>query len=194
MVNLVELRKRHAKAKQAEYARSALLDDLLQTVDDMQKQMDRNAFIMVLIDGDCMKVSLSLLWSSSGAPSHFPYVPERKLTGDKFLDDLVKQGITGGDEAAKLLRRAVFDHLRYDANFKLDHKIVVRVYANVRGLSKAYSDEGVLLNPNIFSDFALGFNQAHPLCELIDAGNHKKAAETKLKGTRSPKNIMADHD
>lgn len=50
------LRKRYAEAKQANDARDTLLDDLLQKVDDMQKTMDRNAFIMVLIDGDCMYV------------------------------------------------------------------------------------------------------------------------------------------
>ena len=50
------LRKRYAQAKQADDARNTLLDDLFQKVDDMQKTMERNAFIMVLIDGDGMNV------------------------------------------------------------------------------------------------------------------------------------------
>ena len=50
------LRKRRAEVHQADDARNSLLDDLLQKVDDMQKTMDRNAFVMVLIDGDCMTV------------------------------------------------------------------------------------------------------------------------------------------
>ena len=49
MVNMDALRKRHAEAKQADDTRKTLLDDLLQKVDDMQKTLDRNAFIMVLI-------------------------------------------------------------------------------------------------------------------------------------------------
>jgi len=101
------------------------------------------------------------------------------------LNELVRRGVSGGDEAAKLLRQAVFDYLRYDEEFKHDHKIVIRVYANIRGLSKTYADKGVLPNTAAFSEFVLGFNKAHPLCEFVDAGNHKEAADTKLKGMSS---------
>lgn len=90
--------------------------------------------------------------------------------------------MTGGDEAAKLLRRAVFEYLRYDKDFKHDNKIVIRVYANLRGLSKAYVDNGILPNTDFFAQFVVGFNKAHPLCDFVDAGNHKEAADTKLKG------------
>jgi hypothetical protein len=68
MVNLDELRRRHAESKQAEDARNTLLEDLLQLVDDMQKQMDRNAFVMVLIDGDCMNVRVLLYVPASTFP------------------------------------------------------------------------------------------------------------------------------
>jgi len=56
MANTDLLRMRYVEAKQADLARSTLLDDLFQKVDDMQKTMDRNAFVMVLADGDCMNV------------------------------------------------------------------------------------------------------------------------------------------
>ena len=56
------------------------------------------------------------------------------------------------------------------------------MYANLRGLGKTYFDGGVLPTPAAFSDFVLGFNKSHPLCDFIDAGNHKEAADTKLKG------------
>jgi hypothetical protein len=108
------------------------------------------------------------------------------------LNDLVKKGITGGYEAEKLLRRAVFDNLRYDPDFKHDQKIVIQVYANLRGLSKTYSDKGILPNTTAFAEFVLGFNKAHPLCVFIDAGNHKEAADTKLKGASST-NVSVDH-
>lgn len=110
----------------------------------------------------------------------------RTLTSSrKFLNELVKKGIAGGDEAAKLLRRAVFDYLRNDPNFKHDHKIIVRIYANLRGLNRTYIEKGILPNTTVFTEFVLGFNKAHPLCDFIDAGNHKEAADSKLKGTRS---------
>lgn len=103
----------------------------------------------------------------------------------KFLNELVKQGIEGGDEAAKRLRKSVFEYLRYDEDFKHDHKIVIKVYANLRGLSKTYAIKSILPHAAAFHDFVLGFNKAHPLCDFIDAGNQKEAADTKLKGTRS---------
>jgi len=93
--------------------------------------------------------------------------------------------MSGGDEAAKLLRQAVFDYLRHDEDFKHDEKIVIRIYANLRGLSKTYAEKGILPNTASFSEFVLGFNKAHPLCDFIDAGNHKEAADTKLKGETS---------
>lgn len=113
----------------------------------------------------------------------------------KFLNDLVKQGIQGGDEAAKRLRRSVFEYLRYDADFKHDQKIVIRVYANIRGLCKTYAIKGVLPNAAAFSDFVLGFNKAHPLCDFVDAGNQKEAADTKIKGMYLPGVCVgASHD
>ena len=100
----------------------------------------------------------------------------------KFLNEFVTQELAGGDKAAKLLNQAVFEYLRYDEDFKHDSRIVIRVYANLRGLSKTYVDKGILPNTATFSEFVLGFNKAHPLCDFIDAGDHKEAADTKLKG------------
>lgn len=94
--------------------------------------------------------------------------------------------MTGGEVAAKLLSNSVSEWLRPDKDFRLDHKIVLRVYANYRGLCKTYVNmSGILPDVNLFNDFVLGFNKAHPLCDFIDAGNHKEAADTKLKGTSS---------
>ncbi|EXJ70670.1 uncharacterized protein A1O5_05660 [Cladophialophora psammophila CBS 110553] len=147
------LRKQYMELKKADEARNNLIETLFRKIDNMQKTMDRNAFIMVLIDGDNMY----------------------------FLNELVRKGMAGGDEAAKLLRRAVFEYLRYDNDIKHDDKIVIRVYANLRGLSKLYSDMSILHTITAFSQFVLGFNKAHPLCDFIDAGNHKEAADSKLK-------------
>ena len=54
--NMDELRRRYIEAKQADDARNTLIDVLFQKVDDMLKTMERNAFVMVLVDGDCMNV------------------------------------------------------------------------------------------------------------------------------------------
>lgn len=60
VASMDRLRQRHAQAKQADEARNSLIEDLLQKVADMQKTMDRNAFVLVLIDGDCMNVRIRL--------------------------------------------------------------------------------------------------------------------------------------
>jgi hypothetical protein len=60
-VNMDVLRQRHAEAKHADDARNNLIEDLLEKVDDMQRTMDRNAFVIVLIDGDCMNVLAAFL-------------------------------------------------------------------------------------------------------------------------------------
>jgi hypothetical protein len=52
----------------------------------------------------------------------------------------------------------------------------------LRGLSKTYVDMGILPHINSFAEFVIGFNKAHPLFDFVDAGNHKEAADTKLKG------------
>lgn len=100
----------------------------------------------------------------------------------------------GGDEAAKRLRKSVFDYLRYDESFKHDHRIVIKVYANLRGLSKTYATNRILPNTTAFSDFVLGFNKAHPLCDFIDAGNQKEAADTKLRGMSSNRDSVFTDD
>lgn len=60
------LRRRYVDAQEADQARNSLIEDLLQRVGDLQKQMDRHGFVLVLIDGDCMNVSIN----SSLQPRH----------------------------------------------------------------------------------------------------------------------------
>ena len=74
------------------------------------------------------------------------------------------------------------EYLQHDESFKFDHELVIRVYANMRGLSSTYANLRMLPNSNVFYEFALGFNKAHPLCDFMDVGNHKEAADTKIKG------------
>lgn len=62
-------------------------------------------------------------------------------------------------------------------DFNYDHKIVIKVYANMRGLSKLYTQYGLDV-----SEFILGFNKSNPLCDFIDAGNHKESADKKIQG------------
>lgn len=60
MANMDRFRQQYAAAKNADDNRNALIEELLQTVGNLEKTMERNAFILVLIDGDNMNVSTVL--------------------------------------------------------------------------------------------------------------------------------------
>lgn len=102
---------------------------------------------------------------------------------DQFLDDYVKDGASGGERAARDLRQAILDHLKDKTYFQHDYKILIRVYANLQGLSKTYSDARIIPNSKVFLDFVQTFNKTHDLVEIVDAGNDKEAADSKIKGT-----------
>lgn len=55
---MASFRGRFEEVQVADAARTKLIEDLLTKVDDMEKTMDRNAFVLVLIDGDGMNVRM----------------------------------------------------------------------------------------------------------------------------------------
>lgn len=55
---MASFRRRFEEVQEADSARMKLIEDLLHKVDDLEKTMDRNAFVLVLIDGDGMNVSI----------------------------------------------------------------------------------------------------------------------------------------
>lgn len=57
---------------------------------------------------------------------------------------------------------------------------MIRVYANLRGLSKKYRE--LMPDSASFEDFVRGFNTVHPMCDFIDAGCGKECADEKIKG------------
>lgn len=112
------------------------------------------------------------------------------LTLPKFLDELVEGGLEGGQTAAGLLKQAVLEKLRSsDTDLPHHMKVVVRVYANLRGLAKAYVDTGVLGDRDDLEQFVRGFNMGDQLCDFVDAGNGKECADEKVKGKSYSKRL-----
>lgn len=70
-------------------------------------------------------------------------------------------------------------------DFQYDEKIVVKVYASVKGMAKTYVDHGIIEQADDFAEFVTGFNKINPLCDYIDAGNAKGGADEKIKGMAS---------
>ena len=118
----------------------------------MARGQERNPFVLVLIDGD----------------------------GYVFDDDLVSGGAEGGQKAAALLNDALKFSLRSRG---LEHcRIMVRVYANVAGLSKALS-KVKLAGPEkrSLAPFVASFNRSNDLFDFVDAGELKENADFKIR-------------
>jgi hypothetical protein len=117
------------------------------------REQERNPYAMVLVDGD----------------------------GYIFQDLLVQKGSDdGGGNAARALNEAVRASLQTKG---LDHcQVIVRVYADVAGVSKALYKAG-LCGPEkrSLSPFIASFNRSFGHADFVDAGDLKESADFKLR-------------
>jgi hypothetical protein len=98
----------------------------------------------------------------------------------------VKEGADGGKRAASLLKQAVEEELRACDPSAAQHvQVVVRVYANMQGLTKTYKEMGFLPQSTTFEEFVRGFNMGDVMCDYVDAGNGKECSDAKVKGKRT---------
>ena len=97
----------------------------------------------------------------------------------------MKAGLVGGKRAAGLLKQTVEEELRLSFPAVAHHiQVVIRVYANMKGLAKTYKDAEVLPQLASFDEFVRGFNMGDSMCDYVDAGNGKECSDEKMKGTR----------
>ncbi|MCJ1275147.1 hypothetical protein MMC21_002947 [Puttea exsequens] len=115
--------------------------------------MDRDAFILVLIDGD----------------------------GMIFEDDLISKGEAGGKEAAARLWNSVTEYVRRNMScIPSDYKIVTRVYANLKGLGEVCRKAGIIDISDVIEEFARGFTGSKQLFDFVDVGVGKDRADDKI--------------
>lgn len=119
----------------------------------MARGQERNPFVLVLVDAD----------------------------GYVFNDSLVAAGADGGSQAAQLLNDRIKASLRRKG---LEHcETMVRLYANVVGLSKALNKAGLVgAEKRSLAPFIANFNRSYPLTDFVDAGELKENADFKLRG------------
>ncbi|KAL8995919.1 MAG: hypothetical protein Q9169_004455 [Polycauliona sp. 2 TL-2023] len=122
----------------------------------LHKRMDFNSFVLVLIDGDCMP----------------------------FHDYLPRNLEAGGEEAAGLLKNEIYTYIEDSLpHIQLEQEMLVRIYINLRGLRKLYRSRGLFKDD--ISDglgrFITGFNKKFPNFDIVDAGNGKEGADSKIK-------------
>ncbi|PGH14546.1 hypothetical protein AJ80_05866 [Polytolypa hystricis UAMH7299] len=121
-----------------------------------QQNMERSGFVSVLVDGDSMN----------------------------FLDDFVRDGESGGREAAHLLISSVTEYIQTELpDLRHDLALVIRIYANMRGLGRVYQDTGILDHAQDLECFVRGFNMGHPMCDFVDAGTGKECSDEKVRET-----------
>lgn len=65
-------------------------------------------------------------------------------------------------------------------------RIMVRVYANILGLSKALARAGLIGHEaRSFSPFTSAFNRAQDLFDFVDAAERKEGSDFKIRGELS---------
>jgi hypothetical protein len=97
----------------------------------------------------------------------------------------VRDGKEGGKRAASMLKQAIEEELRASGPAAAHHaQVIVRVYANMKGLAKTYKEMDVLQQATPFEDFVRGFNMGDAMCDYIDAGDGKECSDAKIKGRK----------
>ncbi|KAI2464296.1 hypothetical protein F4781DRAFT_413443 [Annulohypoxylon bovei var. microspora] len=111
---------------------------------------DRNPYVMVLIDGD----------------------------GLIFKEHFLKQGIEGGRKAANELNSAIIEKFSFAGDTAIT--VIVKVVANVPGLSRAIKRDGCIPHEMTLYEFISGFSQVRPAFDFIDVGHGKERADAKI--------------
>ncbi|KAL8672329.1 MAG: hypothetical protein Q9168_003213 [Polycauliona sp. 1 TL-2023] len=148
---------------------------LLQTriKDELEPLTNRKGFILVLIDadGDGYVVGCTT-----------PCVVFRALTASQFRDAFLNKNEEGGRLAADELLAQITRYIR-NLNLDVEHTdVVVRAYANVRGLGRACVKNNLMKPTADLGLFANGFTGRHPLFDFVDVGLGKERADHKIRG------------
>ncbi len=120
--------------------------------------------------------------------------------GNIFSSDLIKLGQFGGRQAAMLLTKGLTDYLSSvdstQASAPGRGQLWLTIYCNKSGLVDTLTSNSICTAEE-FEAFVLGFNQASPLFSIVDVGNGKEAADSKIKGAHACvlflRNLWNDH-
>ncbi|KAI9718294.1 MAG: hypothetical protein M1828_006758 [Chrysothrix sp. TS-e1954] len=129
--------------------------ELERQIENKKRGVDSNGTVVVLIDGDAL------------------------MFEDKFVQD----ADYGGQKAASVLRESIESFLRSSKGPTVSptFQLVLRIYLNLQGLSRAYQRAGVVEASNYFERFVRTFNTTYPLFDIIDTGDEKEHAAGKIR-------------
>ncbi|KAJ5724405.1 Zinc finger CCCH-type [Penicillium malachiteum] len=116
---------------------------------------DRNPFVLVLVDGD----------------------------GYLFKEHFLKAGSEGGINAARELSDSIRELMHSTMGMQADQcRIMVRVYANILGLSKVLARAGMVGHEaRSLSPFTSAFTRAQDLFDFVDAAEKKEGSDFKIR-------------
>ncbi|KAJ5658199.1 Zinc finger CCCH-type [Penicillium longicatenatum] len=116
---------------------------------------ERNPFVLVLVDGD----------------------------GYLFKEHFLKAGSEGGIKAARELSDSVRELMHSTMGMQADScRIMVRVYANILGLSKVLARAGMVGHEaRSLSPFTSSFTRAQDLFDFVDAAEKKEGSDFKIR-------------
>ncbi|KAJ5663970.1 hypothetical protein N7507_004701 [Penicillium longicatenatum] len=113
----------------------------------------QNNFVVVLVDGD----------------------------GALFRDEFLRRPRQGAIEASQRLVQAVKNEIRDGSIDKANLTVVVRIFANMRGLSKVMAHERVIGSQGDLAVFAKEFNTTCDGFDFINVGYGKENADSKMR-------------
>ena len=100
-----------------------------------------------------------------------------------FDSDLLQQGAAGGKQAVALLVDGVSRWASTNVNeYPAASQVVIRVFANLRGLAEACARTGMVDHFTKVEDFARGFTCSDALMDFVDVGDGRAGAQCKVEG------------
>ncbi|KAF2865562.1 hypothetical protein BDV95DRAFT_586041 [Massariosphaeria phaeospora] len=129
------------------------VDQMQRQLNDTKRDLDSNAFVLALIDGD----------------------------GVIFQDWLLKAAGNGGSEAASQLQHAIRDHITSIYDNSSNWPVMVQIYVSLDKLATKLTQVGLLRHPQDYRAFAQSFSINQSLFSIIDVGQGKERADHKIK-------------
>jgi hypothetical protein len=122
----------------------------------LKRQVDREPFVLVLIDGD----------------------------GMIFHEHFLSKGEQGGRQAAQVLRSST-DLYAHEQIPDLPHdvRVVTRMYADVEALADKCARAGLIASSSLIEDFVRGFTRGDTLFDFVDVGPGVGVVNEKMSGT-----------
>ncbi|KAJ5803229.1 uncharacterized protein N7503_005679 [Penicillium pulvis] len=127
--------------------------ELMQQISQIKNIMDREPFVVVLLDGE----------------------------GIIFKDEFLQLGEEGGRNAATQFYTAMHTYLLQNLPSVNVPKIILKLYLNVKGFTETCIRSGILADPLTVHEFIRGFNETMSYSEIIDIGSGKNRAYDKIQ-------------